>query len=106
MDSVNEEVADMVKCEFHGDTFYITNEVLSEVLLRMQLKGRHLYRYERYTRGRGVGQPAFAVCGPVGLGSCDYEGAAYHCPTEECGGAHLCCHPQDGIPDLRDLSAD
>lgn len=39
------ETSGMVKCDFHGDTFYITNEVLSEVLLRMQLRGQNLYSY-------------------------------------------------------------
>ena len=39
------DISGMVKCEFHRNTFYITNEVLSEVLIKMQLRGRNLYSY-------------------------------------------------------------
>ena len=62
--------------------------------------------YGIYTDMNGVGQPAFTVCGPVGLGGCDYEGAAYGDVSEECGRAYLCCHPSYGVSDLRDVSSD
>lgn len=39
------ESEELVKCEFHGAIFYISNEKLSEVLLRMPFKGRVYYRY-------------------------------------------------------------
>lgn len=45
MKPVNEETEGMVKCDFRGNTFFITSEVLSEVLLRMQLRGRNLCTY-------------------------------------------------------------
>ena len=77
MDSVNEEVADMVKCEFHGDTFYITNEVLSEVLLRMQLKGRHLYRYEDAALLYGVSESKVRILAKKAHAIRRQDGSAY-----------------------------
>lgn len=55
------ETAEMVKCDFHGDTFYITNEVLSEVLLRMQLRGRNLYSYRDAALLYGVSESKIRI---------------------------------------------
>ena len=47
---------ELVKCDFRGNTFYITNEVLSEVMRRMQLKGRHLLSYKEAAPLYGIGE--------------------------------------------------
>ena len=47
---------ELVKCDFRGNTFYITNEVLSEVMRRMQLKGRHLLSYKEAALLYGIGE--------------------------------------------------
>lgn len=50
------EAEELVKCEFHDTVFYISNEVLSEVLLRMPFKGRNYYRYPEAAELYGISE--------------------------------------------------
>ena len=49
-------VDELVKCEFHDTVFYISNEVLAEVLLRMPYKGRNYYRYPEAAELYGISE--------------------------------------------------
>lgn len=50
------EADELVKCEFHETIFYISSEILSEVLLRMPYKGRNYYRYPEAAKLYGVSE--------------------------------------------------
>ena len=49
-------VDELVKCEFHDTIFYISNEVLAEVLLRTPYKGRNYYRYPEAAELYGISE--------------------------------------------------
>ena len=55
------EAEELVKCEFHGAVFYISNEVLSEVLLRMPFKGRMYYRYPEAAELYGISESKMKI---------------------------------------------
>ena len=50
------EVDELVKCEFHDTGFYVSNEVLAEVLLKMPFKGRNYYRYPEAAELYGISE--------------------------------------------------
>ena len=77
MDLLNEEVTGMVKCEFHEDTFFITNEVLSEVLLRMQLRGRNLYNYRDAAALYGVSESKIRILAKEAGAKKKMDGSVY-----------------------------
>lgn len=54
-------IAELVRCEFHNQVFYISNEVLSEVLLRMQFRGRHLFRYKEAADLYGISESKMKI---------------------------------------------
>ena len=49
-------VDELVKCEFHDTVFYVSNEVLAEVLLKMPFKGRNYYRYPEAAELYGISE--------------------------------------------------
>ena len=50
------DVEELVKCEFHDTVFYVSNEVLAEVLLKMPFKGRNYYRYPEAAELYGISE--------------------------------------------------
>ncbi|MBR1479263.1 MAG: hypothetical protein IJ608_15085 [Lachnospiraceae bacterium] len=54
-------IDELVRCEFHNQVFYISNEVLSEVLLRMQFRGRHLFRYKEAADLYGISESKMKI---------------------------------------------
>lgn len=54
-------IDDLVRCEFHNQVFYISNEVLSEVLLRMHFRGRHLFRYKEAAELYGISESKMKI---------------------------------------------
>lgn len=77
MGSEIDQDSGMVKCDFHGDTFYITNEVLSEVLLRMQLRGRNLYSYTDAALLYGVSESKIRILAKEARAIRKQDGASY-----------------------------
>ena len=67
----------MVKCEFHRNTFYITNEVLSEVLIRMQLRGRNLYSYTDAALLYGVSESKIRILAKKACAIRKQDGSSY-----------------------------
>ena len=59
--AILKEVDDLVKCEFHDTVFYISNEVLAEVLLRMPFKGRIYYRYNEAADLYGISESKMKI---------------------------------------------
>ena len=54
-------IDELVRCEFHNQVFYISNEVLSAVLLRMQFRGRHLFRYKEAADLYGISESKMKI---------------------------------------------
>lgn len=54
-------IDELVRCEIHNQVFYISNEVLSEVLLRMQFRGRHLFRYKEAADLYGISESKMKI---------------------------------------------
>ena len=54
-------IDELVRCEFHNQVFYISNEVLSKVLLRMQFRGRHLFRYKEAADLYGISESKMKI---------------------------------------------
>ena len=54
-------IDELVRCEFNNQVFYISNEVLSEVLLRMQFRGRHLFRYPEAADLYGISESKMKI---------------------------------------------
>ncbi|MBO5597851.1 MAG: hypothetical protein J5943_04545 [Oribacterium sp.] len=59
------EAEELVKCEFHGAIFYISNEVLAEVLLRMPFKGRIYFRYPEAAELYGISESKMKILSKV-----------------------------------------
>ena len=72
-----EELDELVKCEFYGRTFYITHEVLSEVLLRMQLRCRHLYSYKDAACLYGISESETRLLAKKAGAVRKFDGGAY-----------------------------
>ena len=77
METEKFETSGMVKCDFHGDTFYITNEILSEVLLRMQLRGRNLYSYRDAALIYGVSESKIRILAKEAHAIRKQDGSSY-----------------------------
>lgn len=52
---------ELVKCEFHDTVFYISNEVLAEVLLRTPFKGRSYFRYSEAAKLYGISESKMKI---------------------------------------------
>ena len=64
----------------------------------------YIYGYECYPCGWGVGQLAFVVCRPMGLGVGHHRRTAYAGFPEKHSGAYLRGYPAYGVSGMRDLS--
>ncbi len=73
------DTSGMVKCEFHRNTFYITNEVLSEVLIRMQLRGRNLYSYTDAALLYGVSESKIRILAKEARAIKNQDGSSFLC---------------------------